>query len=428
MPLSIPERYLRILIPLMESFGNETTDFNRIHFRTSLQPYMYPIVFLYLFILVAGSVGNILLMRELVRRRRQLPSCLHFLVDLFLGNCLNDIFIKCFLVLPVSFLILTSVHWTLGPFLCASFPLLQDSCFHATSLTFLSAMCVRYKNLKSASTSACSGSGTGGSGADSAAEINYVQYEFNPTYCLVTCWLISVIGVIPHTIFIEYLDLALFFGPAFAGTGLCAVNLQGNVEEYIRVLFVLFYLVPIVISISYHCRAVDVIKSWTKAVEDMERRAIVSRSQSTGHGNSARNSRTSNSNDREFGRVVRSDSDWDWDLTTSLYLEQKVQTLLFIMFAVQSASLLPLNILRFSKHIVIETKEFSFTFDVTFIAFVAIQFSSVVAMPVLVLLLAPKADQEIEQLGIRPSASRSNVRSEYMEMQSSVSNARRQTT
>ena len=150
MQMNIPERYLRIVIPIIESFSNDTTEFDRIHFRSQLMPYMPYIICVYLLILVGGAIGHCVLIRELIKRRKQLPRCHHYLIDLMLGNSLNDIFIKCAFVLPVSFLILTSVHWTLGQFACATFPLLQDGCFNATSLTFLSAFYVRYKKLASA--------------------------------------------------------------------------------------------------------------------------------------------------------------------------------------------------------------------------------------------------------------------------------------
>lgn len=58
-----------------------------------------------------------------------------------------------------------------------------------------------------------------------------------------------------------------------------------------------------------------------------------------------------------------------------------MQNLLFFLFAIHSVCLLPINILRISKHLVIETHENSFTFDILYLTMVAIQFASTMISP-----------------------------------------------
>lgn len=176
-------------------------------------------------------------------------------------------------------------------------------------------------------------------------QVTHQPYTFSPLYCLVMCWLVAIVGVIPHTIFIEYIDLGDLLGTPFAGTGVCVVNLQeGNVEEYIRILFLLFYLVPIVSSISYHCRAIDVIKNWTRSLnQDNERRSIIS----TTHRDSILQYYRSSSVVSRSGGSTGGDNGDNGDFDSNMLIEQGFQNMLAIAFAIHSISLLPLIALRY---------------------------------------------------------------------------------
>ncbi|RWS23600.1 neuropeptide Y receptor type 5-like protein [Leptotrombidium deliense] len=169
---------------------------------------------------------------------------------MLLGNCLNDIVIKDLFVLPFSVMILLTIHWTQGSFTCYTFPLLQDSCFYATSMTFL---LIFYNRYKIASKVGLLGD---------LNEVCNQNIGLPVFWCLLVAWIISFIGVLPYTIYIEFIDLSLFLFTEPEGNGFCVVNLDGNIQEYIRCLFLSFYIIPIALVAYFHARTTTLMKSW----------------------------------------------------------------------------------------------------------------------------------------------------------------------
>ena len=265
---SLPPKIGQVIVTVLGEFPSNDSKFNEFQFRNRIKPYVPLSLICYTLIATIGLVLNLNLVRYIIRIKPTLSYSHRHLYTLLLGNSINDMLIKDVIVLPISYVILTSVHWTLGQSFCRLFPLLQDSCFHVTSLTFLFAFYTRYKHISNAHFNSVTN------------DVKHVKNEtavisaIHPAIILIICWVISICGVIPHTVFITYIDLGHYLGPLFHGSGVCVVNIEDNIAEYIRFLFALFYLIPIVMTISYHFKCVDIISRWTKSSEEYRGRGV----------------------------------------------------------------------------------------------------------------------------------------------------------
>lgn len=360
----IPEKHLHTILPIIAGFENDTIDFNRIHIRKSLKAPLPYIIGIYLCILLSGFLANIWMSGSIFRvlRNESISKSLKGTYRYMLVNSVNDAFVKCIVVLPFSLVILVALHWTFGSVWCHSFPLFQDASFYWTSVHFVILFYNRYKM-----------SSHVGSEAIVAPEL------FEETHGLPAFWgsllaiIIATMGVIPYTVYIEYIDISPLLRQ-FQGTGFCVVNLSGNITDYIRVLFIGFYVVPVALSLSFYYRTSPTISSWTSAPSRPK------------HNRGLANAipRVMGRTQRELGsgeqslvevRCARNSS------TNALESEKRIQKMLMTMFVIHSACLLPINILRISKHLIVETHQNSFTFDVLFVTFVGIQFLSVSGTP-----------------------------------------------
>ena len=122
----IPDGHLHTILPIMAQFDNETQNFNQIHIRKSLKRYIPEIVFVYVLISMLGIIANSWMTFAVVRHIRtsveQHSKSLKVTYHYLLINCTNDIVIKCLIVLPFSFVILVSLHWTVRLGLVPYFP------------------------------------------------------------------------------------------------------------------------------------------------------------------------------------------------------------------------------------------------------------------------------------------------------------------
>ncbi|RWS06682.1 prolactin-releasing peptide receptor-like protein [Dinothrombium tinctorium] len=382
----IEDRHLKTLIPLLKEFHNETDDFTQYHLRNSLRPYFTVIVSIYVFIFMASSCGNLFMSNHILKTRNRRSKSQQITFDMLFGNCLNDIIIKDFLVLPFSVIILLTLHWTQGAFSCYTFPLIQDACFYATSVTFL---LIFYNRYKMASKVGLLGN---------LEEVCNHNFGLSAFWSISLAWFISFIGVLPYTVYIEFIDLSLYLSSDFEGIGFCVVNLDGNIQEYVRCLFISFYVVPVAMTAYFHARTTTLMKTWP-GYESMSFDISLptvgcsSRNHITGRG-SAEEALVESSFASNFSSSRRVTVGCDPDderkqssyatstLVSDLLTEKGSQRILVLMFVIHIICLFPINILRISKHVLIETQENSFTYDIMFVTFVALQFSSTVFIPI----------------------------------------------
>ncbi|CAL4066730.1 unnamed protein product [Meganyctiphanes norvegica] len=210
--------YLPQIIHHLQSFPNETVDFNEPHLRRSLAN-IYPLfLFIYILLIIFGTTGNICMITHIVRGRLfQDPTCA-FLMNIGVCNLLI-----CLLVAPISLAILLIQNWIFGSFLCYFVPMLQDVPLHAAMLSLVFLAWDRYRLL-----------------------MYPLRARIPPFIAVLAVWVLSVCVVLPHAVYVNYIDMEALFGSGqFAGVGICTVNLGGDIEDYIRGLFIALYFLPI---------------------------------------------------------------------------------------------------------------------------------------------------------------------------------------
>ncbi|KAI1280326.1 hypothetical protein HDE_13660 [Halotydeus destructor] len=367
----IPERHLHTIIPIMMSFDNDTQDFSQVHVRSSLRPYITEIIFLFVLMFTGALLTNAWMVLTIVKQMRsqmsKVSKSLKATYIYLMINCANDVLLKAIIVLPFSVTILVSLHWTFGSFWCHCFPLVQDVSFYWTSVSYVMLFYNRYKMAMHI------GTDTG-----SSLDIFDDNYGFPAFWGSLMALFISVLGVVPYTVYIEFIDMGAYIGKQFDAIGFCVVNLSGNITDYIRVLFIGFYVVPIALSLSFHYRTCPIINSWTPWNRPRSK---------AGHVITCSNLPNMANPLRERGSaeqtLVESIGRHRHQASHDIFqMEKNVQHLLIMMFSVHTSCLFPINILRIYKHLIIETHENSVTFDMLFLAFVAIQFSSLVITPI----------------------------------------------
>ncbi|XP_047005091.1 neuropeptide FF receptor 2-like, partial [Schistocerca americana] len=111
-------------------------------------------------------------------------------------------------------------------------PVLQDIPLHVTMLTFLLMATDRYR---------------------------LVLYPYKPRIpvciCALGTWMLAICIVVPYPFYITYLDLEFFISSHLRGIGVCMVNLPESMEDYMRGLFVLTYVLPLLCMMYLFVRA-----------------------------------------------------------------------------------------------------------------------------------------------------------------------------
>ncbi|XP_015904668.1 prolactin-releasing peptide receptor [Parasteatoda tepidariorum] len=353
MPMrEIPDRYLGMIIHFLMNFHNDTSEFRHPHLRKSFQKKTYIFfVFMYGALVVIGFIANIILIRNILIRREYNMSMYKYLAF----NAVNDI-LKCIIVLPLALSTTLFQNWFYGSFLCYLFPMLQDVPFHATMLTLLLITFDRYR------------------------QIVYPLKQPIPTFlAMLGVWVVTLFAVLPYAVYTRYLDLEAYFGPQFKGTGICAINLDDNIEEYIRGLFIIMYVLPLVLVAFLHVKSSEEIKArqtaFTVSYHDIntERNNVPSLNplQTAVPNNNQLNERP-----LHFETLTSEDGK-DWNA------EKQMQEFLVTAVILYALCLLPLNMVRLLKHVVYETYETSFQFDCTFITAVWLAFCPTITTPLI---------------------------------------------
>ncbi|GFS33723.1 g_PROTEIN_RECEP_F1_2 domain-containing protein [Trichonephila inaurata madagascariensis] len=283
-------------------------------------------------------------------------------------NALNDI-LKCVVILPLALSTTLLQNWVYGSSLCYLFPMLQDIPFHVTMLTFLLIVFDRYR------------------------QILYPLKQPLPTFwSIIGVWIATFIAVLPYAVYTRYLDLETYFGEQFKDTGICAINVEDNIEEYIRGLFIIMYVLPLGLMAFLHIKASEEIKSrqtaYTVSFHDVghpgsrDNDSVVSLRPNPPVDTRTLTVPNEFSIQRTQERVLHfsTDSDEkDWNL------EKQMQSFLATAVTTYATCLLPLNLVRLLKHVVYETYENSFHFDMSFVMVVWLAFLPTVLTPLLFL-------------------------------------------
>lgn len=374
--------YIRLILNILSDSNNETIDPSKPILRVSLR-YVYPLfIFLYSLVCLIGTTGNVLILYTIMKKRLRDPTYL------LMGNLAVSDITKCIAVLPISLANLLIKNWIYGSFMCFFLPMLQCFPVHVSMLTYLTIAIDRYRLI-----------------------LHPIKSRVPAGLCIIGIWVLGLCLVLPYAIYVKYIDLGFFLGSDFDGVGLCFVNVERNIEEYTRAMFVCLYAVPLAIIAFLYVKVSAEIKVREGPFTIVQFSDMPSVLSPDGQRNdydagyaSMRN--PSNASATSVSRVtwstnvsegehrasedqtgsfhgrpdheLRSEED-DFDAKQ----ERRTQKYLITMVTLFAACWCPLNILTLVTHFVFETYNNAGYFDVTFILFSWIGFLSTTINPFL---------------------------------------------
>ncbi|XP_037504707.1 prolactin-releasing peptide receptor [Rhipicephalus sanguineus] len=360
----IPDKYIGYIMHFMLKFQNDTSEFSKPQLRRTFRT-SYPLfLVLYGSLFVSSLIANGWMVLHIYREKQPREAVCVYLF----ANALNDIF-KLLVVMPISLVTLFLHNWVFGSFLCFASPIVQDFPFYLTLLTFVAIACDRYRYA-----------------------MNPMKRQIPPLLCLLGVCLVAGILTLPYAAYTKFLDLQQYLGYQFRGTGICAINLTENIEEYIRGLFIVLYALPVALVIYLHVKVSVEIKAQETSLalhatyrrESNGEEASVCSVASSMAPESVYSTRscaafpvaTREPSVTQRRRSPTSDA-LDW------LKERRTQNTVMMMVTVYAVCMLPLNVLRLIVHVVHEGPEHSVHFDLSFAFAVLIAFLPTLGTPYL---------------------------------------------
>lgn len=211
--------YLNQVFWWLERRNDTTFDFTQPYIKKSVK-YVYPIfVFLYSVVGLVGMIGNITMLVIMGKR-----GLYHNPTFFFLGNMAFSDLIKCIFALPISLANMLVQNWIFGSFMCFFLPMIQFFPIHASMLNFLMIAIDRYRLI-----------------------VHPFKSRIPTGLCAIATWVGAICVVLPHAVYVRYIDLGALLGNNFTGTGICFVNMEKQIQEYFRAMFVALYALPLTI-------------------------------------------------------------------------------------------------------------------------------------------------------------------------------------
>ena len=360
------EAFIQLVVKYIHDRNSTNdVDFTQPHVRRSLR-YVYPLfMFLHALVGLSGLVGNLGII-IVIGKRRLFRDQTFF----FLGNIAFSDIIKCIFVLPVTFSNLLIHNWIFGSFMCFFLPMMQCFPIHSSMLTYLMIAIDRYRLI-----------------------VNPFKSRPPAGLCIIGVWVGAVCVVLPYAVYIKYIDLGSILGYRFDGVGICYVNQERHIEEYIRAMFVTLYAMPLAIigflcvKISAELKSLDTMSLSvhynvpTDTREPQTNETIVSSNSSDAEGISrfesgANDPETSHS--RENDRATE-DSEEELDIVK----EKRTHNYIISMVTLFAMCWCPLNILILVQYFVHENGNNTGHFDITYVTFTWFGFLSTCINPVL---------------------------------------------
>ncbi|KAK3095883.1 hypothetical protein FSP39_020308 [Pinctada imbricata] len=350
---------------IVDRNSTNDVDFTQPHVRRSLR-YVYPLfMFLHSLVGLAGFIGNLAII-IVIGKRRLFKDPTFF----FLGNIAFSDIIKCSCVLPITVSNLLIHNWIFGSFMCFFLPMLQCFPIHASILTYLVIAVDRYRLI-----------------------VNPYKSRTPSGLCIIGVWVIAVCVVLPYAVYIKYIDLGAILGKRFYGVGICYVNQERNIEEYIRAMFVTLYAMPLAIIGFLYVRVSAEFKTqedssfsvhYNAPIDSCEQNeqpnnTIVNWDSHTSQTTIKVESENSVLDSRKQKDQPTDDSDDELDLQK----ERRTQSYLITMVTLFAICWCPMNILILVQYVVHENGDNTGHFDITYITFTLFGFLSTCVNPVL---------------------------------------------
>ncbi|KAH3789779.1 prolactin-releasing peptide receptor-like [Dreissena polymorpha] len=359
--------YITQIFVYMEQENNTSFDFTRPYIRHSMR-YVYPLfMFLYGIVGLVGFVGNVAMLIVMGKR-----SLYHDETYFFIGNLAFSDLIKCLFVLPISLANMLVQNWIFGSFLCFFLPMIQFFPIHASMLTFLMIAIDRYRLI-----------------------VNPFKPRVPAGLCIIATWVGAICVVLPHAVYIKYIDLGALLGKKFSGVGICYVNMEKHIEEYFRAMFVTLYALPLAIIGFLFVKISAEIKSKETApvivhyrignnaqtprtseqTEDIGSKVTWA----TNSGRRLANPESASPRHKEYTERPTQDSDDDIDLAK----EKTAQNYLISMVTFFAICWCPMYILILVHYFVHENADNTGHIDVTFMTFAWFGYLSTCVNPIL---------------------------------------------
>ena len=362
----LDQSYIKLIMEWINNNDrNETVDFHRPYIKTTLR-YVYPLfIFLHACVALVGTFGNLTVFIVIMRGKLYNNPQFFFIANL----ALSDI-IKSAIVLPITLGNLLLQNWIFGSFLCFFLPMMHSFPIHASMLTYMMIAIDRYRFI-----------------------VHPMKSRVPAGLCTIAVWIVAVCVVLPYAVYIKYIDLGQVIGETFEGVGICWVNHDHHIEEYIRAMFVTMYWLPLAIiaflyvKVSAELKAYDT-SSTSVHLEDTPQstsetsyhtRITWSASESDHRIDPEGASTESNHVRNYMGRRYSNDHEEDIDIRK----EKRTQKYMITMVTLFAMCWCPLDILILVTHFVYENDDNSGHFDITYLTFTFFGFMSTCINPVL---------------------------------------------
>ena len=360
----LDQSYLELLHQAINSMdGNETIDFRKPYIKVSLR-HVYPLfILLHACVMLFGFFGNMSMFVVIVRGRLYSNPLFFFIANLALSDM-----IKSGIVLPITLANLLLQNWVFGSFLCFFLPMMHSFPIHATMMTYLMVAIHRYRFI-----------------------VHPIKSSVPAGLCTIAVWVIAVCIVLPYAVYIKYIDLEQVIGPAFKGLGICFVNLERNVEEYIRAIFVILYCLPLATIAFLYVKVSAELKSFASTNSHAEdtgqntseasyhTRITWSMSESDNRIDPEGASSESTPGRHYLERRYSNDQEEEIDLRK----EKRTQKYMISMVVLFAMCWCPINILILVTHFIFENDDNSGHFDITYLTFTFFGYMSTCINPVL---------------------------------------------
>ncbi|XP_050397988.1 neuropeptide Y receptor type 1-like isoform X2 [Patella vulgata] len=344
-----------ILNWLINNNSTPGVDFTQPFVRRSLQ-YVYPLfMFIHAVVVLVGVIGNVGMLVVIVKRRLYHDQTYFLMCNMALSDL-----IKCIFVLPITLANLLIQNWLFGSFMCFFLPMMQCFPFHASMLTYLMIAIDRYRLI-----------------------VHPFKSRLPAGLCVIGVWVAAVCVVLPYAVYIKYIDLGASLGKNFDGVGICYVNVEKRIEEYIRAIFVTLYAMPLAIiaflyvrisaelksregsSVSIHFDGSEVMQSMTGRPYDTN----ITWSSTNGATATTRLDPDAGPSEstrvKSYNEAATQDSDDDLDLVK----EKRTQNYLIAMTTLFAMCWCPLQILILVNYFVHENDHNEGHYDITYITF-----------------------------------------------------------
>lgn len=202
---------------------------------------------------------------------------------------------------------------------------------------------------------------------------------------------VAVCVVLPYAVYLKYNDLGLLFGPALEGVGVCWVNQERHIEEYLRAMFVVLYCLPLAVIAFLYIRVSVELKSFEgttsmsmhidENVQSLSESSYQSRvTWSNMADNRIEPEGCSNESHHRFERYAPpSDIEDEMDIRK----EKRTQKYMITMVTLFAICWSPINILVLVTHFVFENEDNTGHFDITYLTFTFIGYLSTCINPIL---------------------------------------------